>query len=129
MSAPADLHYSEHHLWVRRENDGSIIAGVTHHAQAQLGDVVFVDSPAPGRRLAKHEVCGIIESVKTASDLHAPVAGEVLAVNPDLADRPETVNADPYGAWMFRMKPDNPADVDALMSAGDYLNIVAADQG
>lgn len=127
MSVPAELKYSTRHLWVRRESEGMVAVGVTHHAQAQLGDVVFVDSPAPGRRLAQDEVVGIIESVKTASDLHAPLAGAVVAVNPELADTPEKVNEDPYGAWMFRMKPDNEADIDALLNAAQYQKLAESD--
>lgn len=127
MSFPVDLKYSARHLWVRRDSEGMVIVGVTHHAQAQLGDVVFVDCPAPGRQLAQDEVAGIIESVKTASDLHAPVAGVVVAINPELADTPEKVNEDPYGAWMFRMKPDNDAELDALLDAEQYQKLAESD--
>jgi glycine cleavage system H protein len=123
MSTPDSLKYTERHVWVRRESDGTASVGITHHAQEQLGDVVFVESPLPGRRLKPDEACGVIESVKTASDIHAPVSGEVVAVNPELADAPEKVNADAYAAWLFRLKPDQDSDIDALLDAAAYRDI------
>jgi len=127
MSTPEDLKYTASHEWVRRESDGMVSIGITHHAQEQLGDVVFVDSPAPGRRLAQGEECGVIESVKAAADIYAPLAGEVIAANAELSDAPEKINQDAYAAWMFRIKPDNPSDVDALLDAAAYRKIADAE--
>lgn len=128
MSTPDNLKYTASHVWVRRENDGTASVGITHHAQEQLGDVVFIENPVPGRRLKQGEACGVIESVKTASDIHAPVSGEIVEVNPELADAPEKVNADPYVAWMFRLKPDQATDIDALLDAAAYRKITDAEQ-
>jgi len=123
MSTPEQLKYTASHEWVRRESDGTVSIGITHHAQEQLGDVVFIDNPAPGRKLKQGEECGVIESVKAAADIYAPIAGEIVAANAELSDAPEKVNADPYAAWMFRLKPDNPADIDALLDAAAYQKI------
>jgi glycine cleavage system H protein len=123
MNAPEDLRYTAEHHWVRREADGTLAVGITFHAQEALGDIVFVQAPEAGRRVKQGEACGVIESVKTAADLHAPVSGPVVAVNTEIADRPERVNADPYGAWLFRIKPDDPAAFDALLTASAYREI------
>ncbi|MBI4936985.1 MAG: glycine cleavage system protein GcvH [Nitrosomonadales bacterium] len=120
MSNPGNLKYTTSHEWVRTESDGTITVGITHHAQELLGDMVFVENPALGRKLGAGEECAVVESVKAASDVYAPVAGVVAAVNGELESAPEKINADPYGAWMFRMKPDNPADVNGLMDAAAY---------
>ena len=128
MSTPEHLKYTASHEWVRRESDGTATIGITHHAQEQLGDVVFIDNPAPGRKLKQGEECGVIESVKAAADIYAPVAGEIIAANAELSDAPEKVNQDPYAAWMFRIKPDNPADIDALLDAAAYLKIADAEK-
>ena len=128
MSTPDNLKYTASHTWVRRESDGTLTIGITDHAQEMLGDVVFVDNPAPGRKLKQGEECGVIESVKAASDIYAPVAGEIVAANAELGDAPEKVNQDPYAAWMFRLKPDNPADVDTLLDAAAYLKIAEAEK-
>lgn len=128
MSTPEHLRYTSTHAWVRRETDDSVTVGITHHAQEMLGDVVFVDNPAPGRKFKQGEVCGVIESVKAASDIYAPVTGEIIAVNTELSDAPEKINADSYAAWMFRMKPDDPADIDALLDAAAYQKIADAEK-
>jgi glycine cleavage system H protein len=128
MSTPEHLKYTASHEWVRRESDGTATIGITHHAQQQLGDVVFIDNPAPGRKLKQGEECGVIESVKAAADIYAPVAGEIIAANAELSDAPEKVNQDPYAAWMFRIKPDNPADIDALLDAAAYREIADAEK-
>lgn len=128
MSTPEHLKYTASHEWVRREADGTATIGITHHAQEQLGDVVFIDNPAPGRKLKQGEECGVIESVKAAADIYAPVAGEIIAANAELSDAPEKVNQDPYTAWMFRIKPDNPADIDALLDAAAYQRIADAEK-
>ncbi len=118
---PSDLRYTESHEWLRREGDGTVTVGITAHAQEALGELVYVELPAAGRKLAKGEACVVVESTKAASDVYAPVAGVVLAVNDALADAPQTVNEAPYGqGWLFRIKPDDPAQVDTLLSAADY---------
>ena len=129
MRAPEQLKYSATHQWARREADGTVSVGITDHAQEMLGDVVFVDNPAAGSSIRQGEVCGAIESVKAASDIYAPVSGEVIAVNAELADAPEKVNQDPYATWMFRVKPDDPAQLDALLDAAAYQKIADAEKG
>ena len=120
MNVPADLKYTKSHEWVKQEADGTITVGITQHAQELLGDMVFVESPAVGRKLKAGEECAVVESVKAASDVYAPVAGEVTAVNGELDSAPEKINTDPYGAWLFKMKPDSAADVAALLDAAAY---------
>jgi glycine cleavage system H protein len=120
MSMPADRKYTESHEWVRREADGTLSVGITEFAQEALGDMVFVELPEVGRSLAKGEACAVVESVKAASDVYAPVAGEVAAVNSALADKPELINTSAFEAWMFKLKPANAADVDALLDAAAY---------
>jgi len=129
MSIPDNLKYTTAHHWVKREGDGTVSVGITFHAQEALGDIVFVQGPDPGRRLAQGEACGVIESVKTASDLHAPVSGEVIAVNAEAAERPERINSDPYGTWLIRMRPDAPAELDALLDAAGYRKIAESEPG
>jgi glycine cleavage system H protein len=121
---PGNLKFTASHEWVKTEADGTISIGITQHAQELLGDMVFVETPAVGRQLKAKEECAVVESVKAAADVYAPVSGVVTAVNSALDNTPEGINADPYGAWMFRMKPDNPADVAALMDAKAYQAIV-----
>jgi len=118
MSIPADLKYTKSHEWVRQEADGTVSVGITHHAQDLLGDMVFVENPTVGRTLAAGEECAVVESVKAASDVYAPVAGEVVAVNEAVEASPETLNQDPYGAWMFKLKPSG--DLAGLMDAAAY---------
>lgn len=124
MSNPTDLKYTESHEWVKTEADGTITIGITQHAQELLGDMVFVETPAVGRKVKAKEECAVVESVKAAADVYAPVSGEVTAVNGELDSAPEAINADPYGAWMFKMKPDNAADVAALLDAAAYQAVV-----
>lgn len=124
MSNPSDLKYTASHEWVKTEADGTITIGITQHAQELLGDMVFVETPEVGRKLQAREECAVVESVKAAADVYAPVAGTVTAVNADLDSSPENINSDPYGAWMFKMKPDNAADVAALLDAKGYQAIV-----
>ena len=120
MSIPSDLKYTQSHEWVRLEADGGVSVGITHHAQELLGDMVFVETPTVGRQLAAGEECAVVESVKAASDVYSPIAGEVIAANGDLEGAPESINQDPYAAWMFKLKPGNAADLDALMDAAAY---------
>ena len=118
---PAELKYVASHEWLRLEADGSVTVGITDHAQELLGDIVFVELPEVGANLAADEQAGVVESVKTASDIYAPIAGEILEVNQELVDAPDTANTDPYGAaWFFRIKPANAADLDGLMDAAAY---------
>ncbi len=126
MTVPADLKYTESHEWIRIEADGTLTVGITDHAQEALGDMVFVEVPEVGRRLAKGEACAVVESVKAASDVYAPVAGEVVAANTALTEKPERVNTDAFDAWLFRLKPDDAADVETLLDAATYkANITA----
>lgn len=120
MKTPKELRYTESHEWTRKEADGTVSVGITDHAQEQLGDIVFVEAPKAGRRVSAGESVGVVESVKAASDIYAPIAGEVVAVNADLGTAPEKVNEDAYGAWMYRIKPDNAADLDKLLDAAGY---------
>ena len=121
MNNPADLRYTSSHEWLRLEADGTATVGITFHAQDALGELVYVELPEVGRRLAQGESCVVVESTKAASDVYAPVAGEVLAINPALAEAPQTVNESPYGdGWLFRMRPSDPSQIDALLDAGAY---------
>ncbi len=124
MSNPSNLKYTASHEWVKTEADGSITIGITQHAQELLGDMVFVEAPSVGRKLRAKEECAVVESVKAAADVYAPVSGEVIAANGDLDSSPENINSDPFGAWIFKMKPDNAADVAALMDAAAYQAVV-----
>jgi glycine cleavage system H protein len=126
MKLPAELRYTASHEWVKREGDGTLSVGITDHAQEQLGDIVFVEPPKPGRRVKAGEAVGVVESVKAASDIYAPVAGEVVRANEALASTPESVNEDAFAAWMYRIKPDNPGDVDKLLDAAGYEKAASA---
>lgn len=117
---PAELRYAASHEWARLEEDGSVTVGITDHAQEALGDVVYVELPEVGKALAAGEQAGVVESVKAASDIYAPVAGTVVAVNEALADAPETVNAAPYDAWFYRLQPANAAELAQLLDAAAY---------
>ena len=128
MSTPQNLKYTESHEWVRQETDGTVTIGITDHAQEQLGDVVFVESPKPGRNVKKGEECGVIESVKAAADIYAPLSGEIVAANEELADQPEKINEDAYAAWMFRLKPSDAGELEGLLDAAAYEKIAAEDK-
>ena len=118
---PSELKYASSHEWARLEEDGTVTIGITDHAQEALGDVVFVELPEVGDRLAAGDEAGGVESVKAASDIYAPVSGEVIAINDALEDEPETVNGDPYNdGWFYRIQPDDTAELDNLLSAEDY---------
>ncbi len=126
---PKDLKYTKSHEWVKPNADGSVTVGITHHAQDLMGDMVFVDLPTAGTRVTSGKECGVVESVKAASDVYAPVSGEIVEANAALSDSPETVNKDPYGSgWMFRLKPANKAEVDALLDAKAYEALVASEK-
>lgn len=118
---PLDLKYTESHEWVRDNGDGTVTVGITTHAQDALGELVYVELPSLGRKLAAGEACVVVESTKAASDVYAPVAGEVVAVNDELGDAPQTVNEFPYDAgWIFKIKLADHAAVNNLLSAADY---------
>jgi glycine cleavage system H protein len=118
---PSELKYASSHEWARLEEDGTVTIGITDHAQEALGDVVFVELPEVGDRLAAGDEAGVVESVKAASDIYAPLSGEVIAINDALEDESETVNGDPYNdGWFFRIQPDDTEELQNLLSAEDY---------
>jgi len=127
MSIPTELKYTNTHEWVRKEADGSVSVGITHHAQDLLGDLVYVENPQLGRKVKKDEECGVVESVKAASDIYAPVSGEVVAVNEELADAPEKINEGAYDAWMFRLRPDDLGELDTLLDSSGYGKLVESE--
>jgi len=118
---PSDLLYRESHEWVRQDEDGTVTIGISDHAQAQLGDMVFVELPEPGMSYEQGDACAVVESVKAASDIYAPLTGEVIEANSALEDSPELVNTDPYGdGWLFRMQLANSAELDGLLTPEAY---------
>lgn len=118
---PGDLKYTKDHEWVRVEEDGTVKIGITDHAQTALGDLVYIEPPEIGSTVAAGDSCSVVESVKAASDVYSPIGGEITAANESLADAPETVNQDPYGdGWLFAVRPDDNAELDALMDADAY---------
>ncbi len=125
---PVDLKYAKTHEWVRMNDDGSVTVGISDSAQDQLGDMVFIEVPEAGQSVAAAEACAVVESVKAASDVYAPIAGEIVEVNAGLADSPETVNTDVYGeGWIFRMTPTDKAELDGLMDAETYESFLASE--
>ena len=125
MKIPDNLKYTATHQWVRVEADGTETVGITFHAQEQLGDVVFVQHPVIGRKVKQGEACAVVESVKAASDIPAPVSGEIVAVNAALVDAPEKLNQEPYAAWLFRIRPADASEFGALLDATAYRELVA----
>jgi glycine cleavage system H protein len=125
MKIDNSLYYSKQHLWVRQADSDEFIAGITDYAQDLLGDIVFIEFPAIGHQLTADESCGLVESVKTGSDLHAPMNGIVTEVNYALQSNPEQINDKPYQAWIFKFKPSNTNDIEKLLSADDYQKMVA----
>ncbi|SJM72024.1 MULTISPECIES: glycine cleavage system protein GcvH [Psychrobacter] len=120
-NVPSELKYVASHEWLRMEDDGTITVGITDHAQDALGDIVYVELPDVGDTVAVDDEVAVVESVKAASDVYAPITGEVVAINEALEDDPEVINTDPYGdGWMYRIKPDNADDFDSLLSAEEY---------
>jgi glycine cleavage system H protein len=127
-NVPADLKYTRTHEWVRDLKDGTVEIGITDHAQAELGDLVFVEVPEAGRQVGVGDPCAVVESVKAASDVYSPLAGEVTAGNPELGTTPELINQDPFGAgWLMRLKPANAAMLSELMSPTEYQSLLQAE--
>ena len=125
MNVPPDLKYIDSHEWIRPEADGTVTIGITDHAQAALGDLVYVDLPKPGRKVNAGEACAVVESVKAASDVYAPLSGDVVASNDALSGAPEAVNEDAYAAWLFRLRPSEPSQLAGLMDAAAYSKLIA----
>jgi glycine cleavage system H protein len=125
MNVPAELKYTKSHEWAKLEADGTVTVGITDHAQEALGDIVFLELPDVGRQLNAGQECAVVESVKAASDIYAPIAGEVVAKNDAAIDAPESVNQDAYAAWLFKLKPANAADLGGLLDAAAYEKVAA----
>jgi glycine cleavage system H protein len=126
MTIPSELRYTSDHEWVREEDDGNLTIGITDHAQTALGDLVFVELPEAGAELAPGDACAVVESVKAASDVYAPLSGTVVAINSGLEDAPELVNQDPYGdGWLYRLQPTDATQIEELLDADDYERLVA----
>ena len=125
MNVPNDRRYVDSHEWIKPEADGTVTVGITDHAQAALGDLVYVELPKVGRKVAANEACAVVESVKAASDVYAPLAGEIVASNDALASKPESVNEDANAAWLFRMRPDDVGAVARLLDAAAYSKLIA----
>ena len=126
MTIPTNLKYAVSHEWVKAEADGTLTIGITHHAQDALGDLVYIELPAVGKQLKAAQEAVVLESVKAASDAYSPVAGEVIAVNQAVADAPESLNAAPYDAWLFKLKPSADASLDGLLDAAGYAASIGA---
>ncbi|RUO47327.1 glycine cleavage system protein H [Pseudidiomarina aquimaris] len=127
-SIPKELKYASTHEWVRNEGDGVFTVGISEHAQDLLGDMVFVELPEVGDTVAAGDDVAVAESVKAASDIYAPIGGEIIAINEDLEDAPETVNSDPYGdGWLFKIKADDPSEVEGLLDAEGYQAVIDED--
>ena len=127
MQIVETLRYTPEHAWVQLLDDGSWAVGITYHAQGELGDIVFLELPEVGRQLGAGEACAVVESVKTASEIYAPAAGTVLAVNTALTKTPERVNAQPYEAWLFKLQPGQASDIATLLSAQAYCQSIGLD--
>jgi glycine cleavage system H protein len=124
VNPPEDLKYTATHQWVRAEADGTVMVGITDYAQEQLGDVVFVQQPEIGRKVKRGEDCAVVESVKAASDIPAPLSGAIVEINRALKDAPEKVNQDPYGAWLFRIRLSDAAELAGLLESSAYSKTV-----
>ncbi|MCI0654386.1 MAG: glycine cleavage system protein GcvH [Methylococcaceae bacterium] len=127
-NVPEDLRYTANHEWARLEGDGTVKIGITDHAQKQLGDLVFVELPNGGDRLAADDACGSLESVKAVAELYCPVSGTVIARNEELNDAPESINDNPYGAWLFTIRPDSAADFERLLDAAAYTRVLTEEE-
>lgn len=127
MSIPSNLRYTDSHEWIRKDPDNTLAVGITDHAQEALGDIVFLDLPEAGRTVKAGEIVAVIESVKAASDIYAPVAGEIIASNAAAVDAPDSVNSSPYDTWLFKIQPAKLDDYDALLDAAAYTKVADAD--
>ena len=128
MTVPTDLKYTDSHEWARLNADGTVSVGITHHAQDRLGDLVYVENPEVGKRFQKGQECGVVESVKAASDIYAPISGEVVAINEELSATPERINQDAYAAWMFKLKPSDTSELGTLLDAAGYQRLIDAEE-
>ena len=126
MNVPNDLKYTDSHEWIRAEADGTVTIGITDHAQAALGDLVYVELPKAGRTVAAGDACAVVESVKAASDVYAPLSGEIVAGNDALSGTPEAVNENAYAAWLFRMRPSDPSALAGFLDAAAYTRLITA---
>lgn len=125
---PSELRFADSHEWAERLEDGLVRVGISDHAQEQLGDLVFVELPEEGTEVTRGEACAVVESVKAASDIYAPVSGEIIGINEALNDSPEAINNDPYGdGWLFTVKPSDEADLDELLDADAYAEHISDD--
>lgn len=127
MSIPSNLRYTDSHEWVRKDPDNTLAVGITDHAQEALGDIVFLDLPESGRTVKAGEIVAVIESVKAASDIYAPISGEIIASNAEAVDAPDSVNSSPYETWLFKVQPAKLDDYDALLDAAAYTKVADAD--
>jgi glycine cleavage system H protein len=123
-NVPVELKYTDEHEWIRAEADGTLTIGLTDHAQNTLGDIVFLELPAVGKQVREGDAVGVVESVKAASDIYAPVSGEIVAINTDAIDTPEDVNSEPYEVWLFKIKLAAGASTDRLIDAADYSKLI-----
>lgn len=122
---PHELKYTKDHEWVREQDDGTLVVGITDHAQASLGDLVFVELPEVEDIVVPGDACAVVESVKAASDVYGPLAGTITQANGALAEAPELVNSDPYGeGWLFRLRPDSPTEIEELLGNEDYARLL-----
>jgi glycine cleavage system H protein len=128
MTIPDNLKYTKTHEWARLDDDGLVTVGITHHAQDLLGDMVFVENPPERKKIRAGDECAVVESVKAAADVYAPVSGEVFAVNKDVEGAPEKINQDPYEAWLFKIKPDNAGDLADLLTPAQYQELAESDE-
>jgi glycine cleavage system H protein len=127
MNVPAELKYTKSHEWIRQEADGTVTVGITDHAQEALGDIVFLELPEVGCHAKTGAEIAVVESVKAASDIYAPVSGEIIAINQDAADAPETVNQDAYAAWLFKIKPADSGELAGLLDAAAYTEVARSE--
>ena len=127
MNIPTHLKYTKSHEWVKLEEDGTAMIGITHHAQELLGDMVFVEIPQVGRHLKQGEECAVVESVKAAADVYAPISGEVITTNPEIESAPEKINQDAYSAWLYKLKPSNTADLGELLDSTGYQKVLESE--
>lgn len=121
---PAELRFADSHEWARLEADGTVTVGISDHAQEALGDVVFVELTEVGKVFSAGDQAGVVESVKAASDIYSPISGEVIAINEEVGNSPELLNSDPYGAWIFKLKPSDKAELDKLLDAAGYKSAI-----